>query len=129
MSKWLAYWNDETNEEFIMKTSTEDRLRNEYEIIDGVKIQVEGEAIFNSKKKAIEYMNDNGRWFCNGCEIWWTEDTVSKKAHDCESLYKPKIKTRLFRCTECGMVFGWVGISDPIDQLCGDCEEAYRRRV
>ena len=35
-----------------------------------------------------------------------------------------KNKTRLFRCTECGMVFGWVGISDPIDQLCGDCMKA-----
>lgn len=49
-----------------------------------------GEAIFSSKKKATEYMNDNGHWFCNGCEIWWTEDSVSKKAHDCESLNKPR---------------------------------------
>ena len=49
-----------------------------------------GEAIFSSKKKATEYMNDNGQWFCNGCKIWWTEDSVSKKAHDCESLNKPR---------------------------------------
>ena len=49
-----------------------------------------GEAIFNSKKEAIQYMNDHGRWFCNGCESWWSEDTVDKKAHDCESLCKPR---------------------------------------
>ena len=49
-----------------------------------------GEAIFSSKKQAIEYMNDNGRWFCNGCDTWWSEDSVDKKAHDCESLDKPR---------------------------------------
>lgn len=96
MSKWLASCiQGGYDTDYILKIKEDHYEKCKECNQDYIKLKKDewgdvGEALFNSKKEAIEYMNRNGRWFCNGCKGWWTEDTVDKKAHDCESLYKPR---------------------------------------
>jgi len=39
------------------------------------------ERLFNSKKSAIEYMNDRNLWQCNICKIWWYGHTAVTGGH------------------------------------------------